>query len=253
MFFLSPSDLQRFDCCAMRKFKPGERHVTRRVPFSVLIMMLSGVLRFREDGVDVELTAGEYYIQRQGLLQEGVVPSDEPEYFFIHFDGVFSEDAGLSLRGSFSAAELLPYLKALEQRWALQNAASFASTGGFYEILGKLEGARASSHADTAQQIAEYIYRHYAECGFGTRRVKAHFSYTDDYIIKIFKKKFAVTPYQYMLQLRLERAKQLMLSTQRSLTEICTECGYENYSSFYRSFFGATGKSPRDWLRSHIE
>ena len=50
-------------------------------------MVFEGVLRFRENGIPVEVHPGEYYIQRHGLLQEGKCESDSPKYFFYTMVG----------------------------------------------------------------------------------------------------------------------------------------------------------------------
>ena len=74
--YLSSQTLPRFLFSHDRVFQPGEKHVTRICSEDVLLLMFSGVLRFVEDGVPVEVHGGEYYIQKRGLLQQGVVPSD---------------------------------------------------------------------------------------------------------------------------------------------------------------------------------
>ena len=74
------SPVPSFLACSTRQFLPAEHHLTRFSTFSVLILMREGVLRFREGGVDVELHPGEYYLQREGLLQEGMLPSNSPVY-----------------------------------------------------------------------------------------------------------------------------------------------------------------------------
>ena len=71
-----------------RQFEKNEYHMNRIFNESVLILMRKGVLRFNENGVPVQLNAGEYYIQKAGLNQQGVTPSDSPNYFFIHFSPV---------------------------------------------------------------------------------------------------------------------------------------------------------------------
>ena len=53
-----------------------------------------------EDGISVEVKAGEYYIQRAGLTQHARQPSDMPHYFYIHFSGAY----GTAADGSYTAA-----------------------------------------------------------------------------------------------------------------------------------------------------
>jgi AraC family L-rhamnose operon regulatory protein RhaS len=51
----------------------------------------------------------------------------------------------------------------------------------------------------------------------------------------------------YVTALRVEYACKLLCETTRSVVAIAFECGYEDLSSFYRSFKRQTGRSPGQW------
>ena len=90
---------------SFRTFYPGEKHVTRVCREDVLVLILSGTLRFSENGRPVEVGANQYYIQKSGICQQGVLASDAPHYFYIHFLGHFSQTGGLPTAGTcFQAA-----------------------------------------------------------------------------------------------------------------------------------------------------
>jgi len=57
-----------------------------------------------------------------------------------------------------------------------------------------------------------------------------------NYFHRIFKKNFGLTPYNYMLRLRMEIAIRLLTTTDKSVKEIAFESGYENEFYFYRQF-----------------
>jgi two-component system response regulator YesN len=54
-----------------------------------------------------------------------------------------------------------------------------------------------------------------------------------------------ITIVDYLTSVRIERAKQLLLATNQSCTEICFEVGYNNQSYFTRTFKGLVGMTPR--------
>ncbi len=64
-----------------------------------------------------------------------------------------------------------------------------------------------------------------------------------------FSKNLGVTFSQYLCDLRLEYAANLVVNSQKSLTEICFESGYNNFSHFSRSFKKKFGKSPREYRK----
>ena len=59
---LSFDRLPKFRLCNFRHFEEGEKHITRVWYTHVAIFMLDGVLRFTEDGREVELCKNQYYI-----------------------------------------------------------------------------------------------------------------------------------------------------------------------------------------------
>lgn len=63
----------------------------------------------------------------------------------------------------------------------------------------------------------------------------------------IFKEQMGITIIDYLTSVRIERAKQLLLATEQSCTEICFQVGYNNQSYFSRTFKELVGMSPRQF------
>jgi AraC family transcriptional regulator len=62
--------------------------------------------------------------------------------------------------------------------------------------------------------------------------------------LRLFKTVFRQSPYQYLLHLRLEKAKQLLKTTQIPVTEISVLLGFQNITSFSRLFHQRYQHSP---------
>lgn len=63
----------------------------------------------------------------------------------------------------------------------------------------------------------------------------------------LFKEQMGVTPIDYVTGVRIERAKALLLGTDRSCTEIAFQAGYGNPSYFTRTFKLFVGMTPRQF------
>jgi AraC family transcriptional regulator len=63
-------------------------------------------------------------------------------------------------------------------------------------------------------------------------------------LVRQFKAVFQVTPHQYLIQIRLKRAAELLKFTSKPIHEITWMCGFENNSSFCRAFKSAYGFQP---------
>jgi AraC family transcriptional regulator len=63
----------------------------------------------------------------------------------------------------------------------------------------------------------------------------------------LFKQSLGTSPYQYLLQQRIERAKQLLLQTDRSIMDIALDCGFSNHSHLSKQFRKLIGVTPRTY------
>lgn len=72
---------------------------------------------------------------------------------------------------------------------------------------------------------------------------------------RLFKKYLGCVPRRYYLDLRLKRARQLLLQTASSISEIAIACGFVSASHFsksYREMFGLSPRDERHLQRQHI-
>jgi len=67
--------------------------------------------------------------------------------------------------------------------------------------------------------------------------------------IRRFKKELKTTPIQYLQNLRIEEAKALLTSTNRSFEQITNEVGFSNESSFRRLFKRETSLNPGEYRK----
>ena len=66
---------------------------------------------------------------------------------------------------------------------------------------------------------------------------------------KIFKEMYGLTVNEYRTKARLQLAKNLLVSTDLSITEIAGRCGYANASKFSEVFKRNEGVLPKDWRK----
>lgn len=120
------------------------------------------------------------------------------------------------------------------------------------------------SHATTKPQLPVY------EGGLPPRQLRRVLDYIDtrlDQNIKLeslaqllgmsqfhfsrsFKQSIGRSPYQYLLQQRIERAKQLLKQTNCSILEIALEAGFSSHSHLSKKFRQFTGMTPKAYRLS---
>lgn len=242
--FLDVHSLPRHIYSHYRTFVPGEKHITRHCGEDVLLLMFSGLLRFSEDGTPIEVKAGEYYIQRKGLYQQGIVASDSPHYYYIHFDGQWSIESGIPVRGTLPA-EAAHLVKKLDDLCEM-NASILARSALFYQLLSALP----LSEPDTPQKrLAEAIRTELNNAltdGISLSELSAKLHFSPNYLIRVFREVYHQTPYEHLIHLRLEKAEMLARYSDLSMKAIAAECGFGQYVNLYKTFRKVRGISPGD-------
>jgi AraC-like DNA-binding protein len=76
------------------------------------------------------------------------------------------------------------------------------------------------------------------ECGLSS----GHFT-------RAFRQSFGMAPHQWLLTLRVERAKKQLLNSDTSLADISIDCGFADQSHFTRVFSKRIGATPGQWRR----
>ena len=71
------------------------------------------------------------------------------------------------------------------------------------------------------------------------------------YLCHFFREIAGVSPVQYLIRYRIDRAREALLETTRSILEISLDCGFENVSYFIRQFRKFTGQTPRQYRQAH--
>ena len=74
---------------------------------------------------------------------------------------------------------------------------------------------------------------------------------SEAHFIRTFKATFGETPHRYLQRRRVERAMAMLVSTDRSVTDVCMSVGFASLGTFSRTFRDIVGQSPTDYRASH--
>lgn len=115
-------------------------------------------------------------------------------------------------------------------------------------LLGKLDDVEEMS--DRKKQLVElikgYISEHISE--ELTRKMLAqsiHFS--EDYVARVFKAETGKSISSYVMEQRMELAKQYLSETNMSISDVAMMVGYNNFSYFSKTFKDYTGRTPNEY------
>lgn len=96
----------------------------------------------------------------------------------------------------------------------------------------------------------KYIEQHYdQQLNLEEIAKAAHLSVSR--LAHVFKEQMGITMIDYLTKVRIEKAKQLLISTDKSCTEICFQVGYNNQSYFTRTFRKLVKMTPRKFKEAN--
>ena len=102
------------------------------------------------------------------------------------------------------------------------------------------------------EQIRMMILRNYAQSDFALDDAVREMPFHYDYLRKLFKKEMGITPLEYMTNLRMKKAENLlsaMWNREYSVSEVAQMCGYEDALYFSRVFKKTYGCSPSHFAK----
>ena len=98
-------------------------------------------------------------------------------------------------------------------------------------------------------QVLDYIDAHLG-CEIKLANLAQLVDISQFHFGRLFKQSLGLSPHKYLLQQRVERAKQLLKQTDQSIADIALDCGFNSHSHLSGQFRRLTGMTPRAYRAS---
>lgn len=283
LLFKSPP-IPHIITCGLGSYQAGESHNSRnQIGVFDLLIVHKGTLYIGENGQSFTVKEGYSYILRPDLHHYPTAPCDETTlYYWIHFQTMGEweeryEDYKKTLLNSsyqndpkpFKQDDFtlynyyihipklykLPYPSStyskIEQLLTLENlsppSARWQQQTIFEELLKEIHQEQTllqdKDIVQLAENIATHLRQNFAE-PFKNEMLRDIFHYHPNHLTRCMKKVFGCTPLEYLLNYRIEKAKQMLLRTAWPVTRIAEETGFKQISYFTRLFRKYEGTSP---------
>lgn len=113
------------------------------------------------------------------------------------------------------------------------------------ETLKKRETEKNSGYKKRdIMDVLNYIYENYLDDNFSVKSMASHFQTSVSNISHFFKKNMEVTISQYVEQIKLERAKEMLRTSDKKVSEIAEILRYANSTAFIEMFKKYEGVTP---------
>ena len=146
---------------------------------------------------------------------------------------------------------LPPYLRAFENinNLFLHNKSKLKIYSAFYNLLDEVFALDLQIHP-LLQKVVEFIEKNIGDTELSNSKLAKSVNISEVYLRKLFLKYYDTTPKQYILEVRVRKAKQLLEENRISVTAISQECGFSSVYHFCRVFKQKVGISPTEYANS---
>jgi AraC family transcriptional regulator len=107
------------------------------------------------------------------------------------------------------------------------------------------------SLVERLEAVRDHLHRHLAE-PVTLADLAALVALSQSYLVRAFKAHVGVPPHRYLVELRLERARELLVSSSLSITQIAHRVGFASASHFITRFQAASGITPFRFRRQAL-
>ncbi len=238
-----------------------------------ILFVVSGELHVYIDEKEYIATADQTVIISPFEKHKGYAGADGVKYHVITFrisDFTNASDASkkyLSFIAQNSTnfkkvvykAELAQAIKGLVSYLEYGNTVNpLCSMGKMYEVIGLLyqyasvSGTQVQNapKEDGFSRVIQYIDLNFLS-NISTKDISSKFGYNVAYFCRKFKNETGTTVMKFILELKLEYGKNLLLATKESVNSIASKSGFSDKSHFSNCFKKRYGISPTEYRKAH--
>src|ERR1041384_4865952 len=107
-------------------------------------------------------------------------------------------------------------------------------------IDGNVTDLETLQRLDRARDFIDHCYDH----PLSLEQISEKACFSHYHFLRLFRQAFNKTPHQYLIERRIERAKELLGGEELRVTDVCFEVGFQSLGSFSSLFHKWVGHAP---------
>lgn len=240
---LNPVQFGYESCKPFHDFGPAVRN------HWLLHYVKSGCGVFQRDGKTYGVGPGEIFVIPPGIRTYYKADGDNPwEYIWIGF--TCEGEPPVSLEPVISCKAAGAIFEKMKRCEAFDNGKSAFLSGMLWQLVGTLlENDNLSSGCSGyVEKAISYMNTEYTR-GITVSEIAGALNLNRSYFSTLFKNQLGVTPQEYLLNLRLEKAVEIMTEHGGTPTLAALSTGYTDIYQFSKVFKAKYGVSPREYIK----
>ena len=241
---LNPMQFGHENCAPLHDFGPAVR------THWLLHFVVSGFGKFTREGVTYDIGPGEIFVIPPYIETYYQADKKQPwKYIWIGF--TTEEIPEVFLQPVISCPNVGNIFHEMLSCSKLENGRSAYLSSCLWKLVSLLseQGKSTSNYVDMA---LNYMNSEYAS-GITIQQVADSIGINRKYFCSLFSKQVGISPSEYLIHLRLNKAAELMTTYNQSPTIAAMSVGYNDIYHFSKIFKKHFGVSPREYCRRSEE
>jgi AraC family transcriptional regulator of arabinose operon len=251
--------------CGHQQCPPGYTYDQKIPNENHLHFVLNGKGIITMNGKTYHINKGNIFVIIKGIAINYYADIEDPwEYMWVTFDGEKAADylayAGFTfdnpvITSTIPTATYHPMIEKILDANTLTLANEIRRVGYLYDLLSTMIDAQNSTKGERRydysnetyiEHALQYISLNYSK-NIKVNDIANDIGINRSYFTSIFKKAFHVSPQEYLMNYRFQKAAELIKSTNLSIQDISNLVGYENPYNFSKMFKNFHGASPKNY------
>lgn len=259
--YLSTCGVQ--NCFPNHFYGPGQREEY------IIHFIFGGKGIYQTGGETYELGDGDFFVIFPDTEVYYKADNDRPwDYLWVGFQGVkastYLQQAGIDSEHLIGHFQNPSFILTCIQQMMLARSLTYHNElkrqAALLQILAALMEYHHNTLSDAEQndypyrvylqQAVDYMNGHIKE-NIKISEVASHIGIDRSYLSNIFKNTLEISPQEYLATLRMNRAADLLKTTNEKIGAIAAEVGYSNPLTFTKMFKRYKGMSPSEWRKEN--
>ena len=225
-------------------------HPDRTITSYEIIFVLSGSVFISEDDRRYHLRQNDLLLLEPNRHHFGYEKSAGTSFFWMHFTGNAPPDPALKYQNIREPYHLLLLFKQL-LHYRCENRSGECLDYLTRVILIECFSPRIQRNANRlTEEIAAWIHAN-RDTNLRVSQISDHFGLNTDYISRVFKAHSGRSLKEYINDVRMDHIRQLLLTSDWSLSEIAYSAGFQDYKYFLKFFRYHEGITPTQFLKAY--
>lgn len=204
----------------------------------------------RENGEIMHLGKGDSFINAPDELSTMRSDSNDPcEYYWIAFNGSFAKSILEKTTKNLYPKHKESGIVAISHLLESSTIDSIGTLSALFKVLNSIKSDVSDEESDFIKNAILYIESNYYK-SFNVTEYAKSIGVSRTHFTTAFTEKTGVSPYNFLINERIENAKIYLAKTDLTITQIASKVGFTSIDRFSSIFKKKTGVSPKKYRSS---